>query len=239
MTPSSRSGWRGESAGSRRPGPGTPRPAACRRPLEVPRWPSTDPTAPVAGRAIRELPGDRAAARAAGPARRGRPDRGRADRAGLGSGTRGRSAVDLAADALAATRRPDRARPGDRPRARRRCPGSARRKAAQLVAAFELGRRPARGLADRPLVDPRPARRRGPADPPDGPPRARGAAGRAARHEEPRAARRDRLPGQRQRLAGAGRGAVPRRRPAQRGGRDPRPQPPVAATRRRRRTTCT
>ena len=70
-------------------------------------------------------------------------------------------------------------------------------KAAQLVAAFELGRRLLADWPTGPLDDPRPARRRGSADPPDGPPRARGAAGRDARHEEPRPARRDGLPGQR------------------------------------------
>ncbi len=69
-------------------------------------------------------------------------------------------------------------------------PGVGQAKAAQLVAAFELGRRL---MADWPaarLVDPRPGRHRRPPDPPDGPPRARGAAGRHPRHEEPRPAHR-------------------------------------------------
>ena len=114
-------------------------------------------------------------------------------------------------------------------------PGIGEAKAAQLVAAFELGRRL---LADWPagaLDDPRPARRRRPADPPDGPPRARGAAGRACstRRTTCCASRRS-TRATCQLVAGPGRRAVPRRGPAQRGGRDPRPQPPVAATRRRR-----
>ena len=57
-----------------------------------------------------------------------------------GSGTRGRSAVDLATDALARARRADRTRPGDRAGARGLA-GIGEARAAQLVAAFELGRR--------------------------------------------------------------------------------------------------
>ena len=191
---------------------------------EVPRW----PIRPIAfhGRAIRELPvAERPRERLA---LRGPAGLTAAELLALvwGSGTRGRSAVDLAADVLA---RYDGltglARATDLELAGLAGIGEAR--AAQLVAAFELGRRL---LADWPagrwsIRGPRDVADR--LDPPDGPARARGAAGRAARHEEPRAARRDGLPGQRQRLARARRRAVSRRRPAQRGERHPRPQPPL------------
>ena len=155
-----------------------------------------------------------------------------------GSGVRGRSAVELATDALAAhdglaglARATDLELAGD-PGCRRGEGGPARGGLRARAAA-------ARRLADRALDDPRPARRRRPAGPPDGRARARGAARRHPRHEEPRPARRDRLPGQRVGVAGPGRRAVPGRGPPQRRGRDPRPQPPVAATRHRHPTTST
>ena len=193
---------------------------------------------PGPGRAIRELPlAERPRERLA---LRGVGGLTSAELIGLlwGSGTRGRSAVDLAADALA---RHD----GLTGLARATelelgaVPGVGAAKAAQLVAAFELGRR---------LLADWPAARwtiRGPhdvadrLDPADGPSRARGAPGRDARHEEPRPARRDRLPGQRVGLAGPGRRAVPRRGAAQCRRGDPRPQPPVGRSDARRRTTCT
>ena len=49
----------------------------------------------------------------------------------------------------------------------------------------------------------------------------------------------DGLPGQRLVIAGAGRRAVPRCRPAQRRGRDPGPQPPIGRPHARHPTTCT
>ena len=155
-----------------------------------------------------------------------------------GSGTRGRSARRPRRRRARPARRPDRARPrvGARARGGPRHRRGEGRPARRRVRA----RTPAAGrLAGRSLDDPRPARRRRPADPADGPPRARGAAGRDARHEEPRPARRDRLPGQRVVVAGPGRRAVPRRGPAQRRRGDPRPQPPVGRPDARRRTTCT
>ena len=180
----------------------------------------------------------RAAARAAGAARRRRADRGRADRARVGlrdaRPVGGRPRVGCARP----PRRADRARPGDRARAGR---GQGHRRGQGRAAGRRLRARasPARRLAGRALDDPRAARHRRPADPPDGPPRARGAAGRDARHQEPRPARRDGLPGQRVVVAGQGGGALPRRGPAQRGRRDPRPQPPVGRPDARRPTTCT
>ena len=116
-----------------------------------------EPTdAGVRGRAIRELPAtERPRERLA---LRGAAGLTAAELIALvwGSGTRGRSAVDLAGDALA---RHDGlaglARATDLELAGLAGIGAAR--AAQLAAAFELGRRVARRLADRPLVDPRPA----------------------------------------------------------------------------------
>ncbi len=132
-----------------------------------------------------------------------------------GSGTRGRSAVDLAADALA---RHDGltglARATELELAE--VTGIGEAKAAQLVAAFELGRR---------LLADWPAARwtiRGPHDVADRLILQMGRLEREelrvvhARHEEPRPARRDGLPGQRQLVAGPRRRAVPRRGPAQR-----------------------
>ena len=72
-----------------------------------------------------------------------------------GSGTRGRSAVDLATDALARHDGLTGLARATRARSSRRCPGSARRRPRSWSAAFELGRRL---LADWPagaLDDPR------------------------------------------------------------------------------------
>ena len=205
-----------------------PDPTMARRCPEVPRSRSGDPGG--AGRG--------AAARAACPARRRWPDRGRTHRARVGFrdawALRRRSRRGCAGDARWADRAcpRDGARAGGRARDRRGERGPAGRRV--------RARAPAAGrLADGPLDDPWPARCRRPADPADGPARARGAPGRHARYEEPRAARRDRLPGQRQLVAGARRRALPRRGPAQRGGRDPRAQPSRPGTRPRRPTICT
>ncbi len=177
------------------------------------------------GHAIRELPVAERPARTARPARPGRADLRGADRAAVGErGPRplGRGPRHGRAGR---PRRPGRAGPARpswswrRSRGRRGQGGPARRRL--------RARPPTHGrLAGRSLVDPRPARHRRAADPADGPARARGAAGRDPRHEEPRAARPDRLPGQRQLVAGARRRALPRRRPAQCRERDPRAQPP-------------
>ena len=190
-------------------------------------------------RRVREIPADGAPARAPRRPRRGRPDDGRADRPRLGLGRA----------------RPRRGRPGGggagpprrpgRPGARRAssssstCPGVGAAKAAQLTASFELGRRL---LADWPAGRWTVRAPRDVADrliPPDGPPGARGAAGRPPQREERRAQGRDGLPGERLRLAGARRRAVPRRRADQRGGRHPRPQPPVGRPHAVARTTST
>ena len=191
------------------------------------------------GRAIREVPiaerpRERLALRGAGGLTS-------AELIGLlwGSGTRGRSALDLAADALARARRPDRAGARDGAGARggaRRRRGQGRPARRRVRARTAAAGRLAGRLAGR-SADPHDIADR--LDPADGPSRARGAAGRAARHEEPCPARRDRLPGQRVVVARPGRRAVPRRRPPQRGRRDPRPQPPVGRSDARPRTTCT
>ena len=113
-----------------------------------------------------------------------------------GSGSRGMNAVDLAETRAGPARRRRRLARASAHELQA-VPGVGPARAAQLEAAFELGRRL---LADWPtgsLADPLAARRRGSARAADGPPRARGAASRAAQHEERRAARRDRLPGQR------------------------------------------
>ena len=184
-----------------------------------------------AGRAIREMPPlERPRERLAA---RGAAGLSSAELIGLlwGSGSRGRSAVDLAEDALA---RHD----GLTGLARatdvelESVPGIGAAKAAQLAAAFELGRRlladwpagrwtirSARDVADRLVLQ----------------------MGRLEREElrvvllnTKNVVLRvvDRLPGQRLVVARPRRRALPRRRQAQRGGPDPRSQPPVAATRR-------
>ena len=113
------------------------------------------------GRAIRELPlAERPRERLA---QRGVAGLTSAELIGLvwGSGSRGRSAVDIAADALARHEGlTGLARATDIELARRRWRRTGAR--AQLAAAFELGRRL---LADWPagVDDPRTARRRGPA----------------------------------------------------------------------------
>ena len=66
-----------------------------------PVMPSGSPRRASAGHAIRELPGRRAAARAARPARAGGLTAAELIALLWGSGVRGRSAVDLATDALA------------------------------------------------------------------------------------------------------------------------------------------
>ena len=220
------SGWRGRSAGSRRLGPGTPtihsrevdddRSAARASRPAIPRGASQgDPRAA----------GDRASARAPGPARPGRIDRRRADRPRLGLGRarcqRGRPGRGGARP----PRRADRPRPGERPRAR----GDPRRRIREGgPAGGRVRARPAPPgrLAGRSLDDPLSGRRRRSAHPPDGPPRAGGAPDRPAQHQERRAQGGDRLPGQRLVEPGPGRRAVPGRGPAQRERAHPRPQPP-------------
>lgn len=153
---SSRSGWRGESAGSRRPGHGDAQcPRSIRETGQVSRSPKPAFERSIAagsvaapGRAIREVPlAERPRERLA---LRGVGGLTSAELIGLvwGSGTRGRSAVDLAGDALA---RHDGlvglARATELELATVSGVGLA--KAAQLVAAFELGRRL---LADWPVA---------------------------------------------------------------------------------------
>ena len=224
-------------------GPGDARPPRAIR-QEVPRWPDR-----TSHRRARGPAGSRSSDPRGPGSRSGRASGSRcagvggltsAELIGLiwGSGTRGRSAVDLAADALA---RHDGltglARATELELAE---PSRDRRGQGGPAGGRLRARSPAAGgLAGGALDDPRPARRRRPADPPDGPARARGAAGRDARHEEPRPARRDRLPGQRLVVAGPGRRAVPRRGPAQRGRHHPRPQPPVGRPDAVTRTTST
>ena len=170
------------------------------------RWrePIQRPRGSPRGRAIRELPAaerprERLALRGAGG-----PDRGGADRAALGLGI-----------ARAARRSTS---PRTRSPRHDGLTGLARATDLELEAVPGIGAArggPARGrvrarpaaarrLAGRPLDDPLAARRRRPAGPPDGPPRARGAAGRAPQHEERRAPRRDGLPGQRHRRRSSG-----------------------------------
>ena len=167
----------------------------------------------------------RTTTRAARPARAGRADGRGADRLAVGErrpwALRGGPRDGCPERPRRAGRAGSRQRPGARGHPGHR-PGQGRPAPRRLRARASIDGR----LAGRSLVDPRTARRRGPADPPDGPARARGAARRDPRHEEPRAARRDGLPGQRQLVAGPRRRAVSRRRPAQRRGHHPRPQPP-------------
>ena len=106
-----------------------------------------------------------------------------------GSGSRGDERRGPRRRGAGTTRRTDRSRPGDRPRApgdpgRRLGPGGPARGGVRA--------RPAAhgGLAGRALDGPLAGRRRRPADPPDGPARARGAPGRDAQHEERRPPRR-------------------------------------------------
>ena len=144
---SSRSGWREESAGFRRPGHEGAAAEPSRWSASVTRSPKPGPGlfAPAdqrapAGRAIREVPlAERPRERLA---MRGVGGLTSAELIGLlwGSGTRGRSAVDLASEALA---RHDGvaglARASELELAT--VPGVGAAKAGQLVAAFELGRR--------------------------------------------------------------------------------------------------
>ena len=203
----------------RSPSPGLRRPGAC-------------------GRAIRELPPAERPRERLQLRGRGRPHRGRADRAAVGLGIAGRSAIDVATDAIARFDGLTGLARASGPELEA-VPGIGEARAAQLAGRVRARAAAARRLAGGPLVDPVAARRRGPPGAPDGPPRARGAAGRDPEHEERRAPRRDGLPGQRQRVAGPGRRAVPRRRPARRRGRDPRPQPPIRRPDAVARTTCT
>ena len=142
-----------------------------------------------------------------------------------GSGSAGRSAVDLADDALA---RHD----GLTGLARatdvelEAVPGIGAAKAAQLTAAFELGRR---------LLADWPAARWTVRSPRDVADRLVLQMGRLEREElrvvllntKTSCPRCDRLPRQRVDVARQSRRTLPRRRPTQRRGRDPRPQPPV------------
>src|SRR6478672_11767378 len=138
---SSRSGWREESAGFRRSGLGDALSAAGRNAAGR-HAPDAEPSGgrpvsvPLPGRAIREVPlGERPRERLAA---RGAAGLTTAELIGLvwGSGTRGRSAVDVAGDALA---RHDGltglARATEVELAA--VPGIGAARAAQLVAAFE------------------------------------------------------------------------------------------------------
>ena len=179
------------------------------------------------GRRLREVPADERPRERL--AKRGAAGLSAAELVGLvwGSGRPGISRGRPRDGGPRPVRRPDRPRPCPEAGARG---GAGRRRRAGGPA----GRRPSSSgggsLADWPAgrwTIRAPARRRRPARAPDGPPRARGAAGRAPQHEERRAARGDRLPGQRLGRPRAGRRAVPRRGPARRRGHHPRPQPPV------------
>jgi DNA repair protein RadC len=129
------SGWRKESAGFRRPGSGTPTSPRDDRP------PQPEGSIEMAGgRAIRELPADERPRERL--VMRGAGGLSAAELIALlwGSGSRGRSAVDLAADALArhaGLTGLARATEGEL----ESLPGVGAAKAAQLIAAFELGRR--------------------------------------------------------------------------------------------------
>ena len=168
----------------------------------------------------------RAAARATRAAGRRRADDRRAHRPRLGIRGPRRERGRPRRRGARPSRRTDRARPGLRARARA-IPG--RRRGQGRPAHRRLRARspaPCR-LAVRALVHPLAGRRRRPAHPPDGPARTGGAAGRPPEREERRAAGRHRLPGQRLLEPGPGRGALPRRRPAERERDHPRPQPSV------------
>ena len=195
-------------------------------PLLPELWPSLPPPRPVASASCRPPSGRASGSSCAAPA-----GLTAAELIGAAVGLRDRGPVarsDLAADAIARFDGAQRPGPGERRRSSRRVPGIGAARAAQLQAAFELGRRAARRLAGRALVDPLAARRRGSARAPDGPPRARGAAGRDAEHEERRA------PGRRRPTRATSSASLVRvgelfrdavRLDAAR--RDPRPQPPI------------
>ena len=232
----------GESAGSRRPGPGDTLTVAPRPPrLVSPRRPGgrRGRSPVVTGHAIRELPDGRTAARAARAARSGRADGRGADRARCG----GPGCAAARRWTWPRTRWPATTgwpgSPGPPSWSSARCPGVGAAKAAQLVAAFELGRR---------LMADWPAGRwsiRGPHDIAE---RLILQMGRLER-EELRVVILDTknhvlrvetvYQGNVSVVAGPRRRAVPRRGPAQRRERDPGPQPPARRPDARRRTTCT
>ena len=190
------------------------------------RWPPRRPGAPASRPARPRDPGRRAPPRAPrGPGRR-RPDDRRADRPGLGLGRPRPGRGGPGGGGACPARRPRRSRPGGRARARR---PAGRRHGEGGPADRLLRARPAAagGLARRALDGPHSPGRRRPADPPDGPPGARGAARRAPQRQERRPQGGHRLPGERLGVPRPGRRALPRRRADQRGGRDPRPQPPL------------
>ena len=99
--------------------------------------------APIATRAMRSASSRSPSGRASGSPQRGAGGLTAAELIALlwGSGTRGRSAVDLADRRAGPARRPDRPRPRRRSSSSPRSPGVGAARAAQLVAAFELGRR--------------------------------------------------------------------------------------------------
>ena len=154
-----------------------------------------------------------------------------------GSGTRGTTALDAAADAL--RRHEGSGRTGASHRCRAGS-GARRRAGAGRPAGGGLraGAPPRHRLAAGPLDGPSAPRRGRAAGASDGLPGARGAARRPAEHPQRRPAAGHRLPGQRVVQPGPDRRAVPRRRPPQCRRADPGPQPPVGRPTRRARTTC-